>query len=43
VVVGRPEGKVLADTTPEAPYATVEVDLPFARASKMTYPRCMPE
>ena len=38
-----PEGNVLAETTPEAPYATVEIDLAFARASKTTYPRYVPE
>jgi N-carbamoylputrescine amidase len=34
-----PEGEVLACTTPDAPFATVEVDLAFAEASKKTYPR----
>ena len=38
-----PEGNVLAETTPEAPYATVAIDLAFARASKTTYPRYVPE
>ncbi len=28
---------------PEAPYAAVEIDLAFARASKTTYPRYVPE
>lgn len=34
-----PEGEVLARTTAEQPFATVEVDLAFAEASKKTYPR----
>ena len=38
-----PEGNVLAETTPEMPYATVNIDLDFARASKTTYPRYVPE
>ena len=38
-----PEGNVLAETTPEVPYATVEIDLAFAQASKTTYPRYVSE
>ena len=34
-----PEGDVLAITSPDAPYATVEVDLRAAEAAKATYPR----
>lgn len=34
-----PEGEVLAVTSRESPFATVEVDLAFAEASKATYPR----
>ena len=38
-----PEGIVLATTDPDRPFATVEIDLAFARASKATYPRYVPE
>ena len=38
-----PEGSVLATTSQESPFATVEIDLEFARASKLTYPRYVPE
>lgn len=38
-----PEGNVLATTNPDTPYATVEIDLDFARESKATYPRYVPE
>lgn len=38
-----PEGNILATTTPDAPFATAEIDLDFARASKTTYPRYVPE
>ena len=38
-----PEGNVLATTDAEAPFATVEIDLAFARQSKSTYPRYVPE
>lgn len=41
-VVG-PDGDVLATTTPEQPFATVEVDLDVARAAKSTYPRYVRE
>ena len=41
--VVQPVQFTLAETTPEAPYATVEIDLAFARASKTTYPRYVPE
>ncbi len=38
-----PEGNVLAQTDPENPFATVEIDLAFSRKSKATYPRYVPE
>lgn len=38
-----PEGNVLATTSVDQPCATVEIDLEFARASKSTYPRYVPE
>ncbi|WP_420583633.1 carbon-nitrogen hydrolase family protein [Ruegeria sp.] len=38
-----PEGNVLAKTDPDNPFATVEIDLGFAAASKSTYPRYVPE
>ncbi|MCT4610262.1 MAG: carbon-nitrogen hydrolase family protein [Pelagimonas sp.] len=38
-----PEGNVLARTDVANPFATVEIDLDFARASKTTYPRYVPE
>lgn len=38
-----PEGSVLAETSIEEPYATVEVNLDFSRLSKRTYPRYVPE
>lgn len=38
-----PEGVVLATTSEEQPYATVEIDLTFARHSKTTYPRYVRE
>lgn len=41
-VIG-PEGEVLATTNLDAPFATVEIDLAYARASKRTYPRYVPE
>ena len=34
-----PDGRVLATTTREAPFATVECDLAVAEAAKRTYPR----
>ncbi len=37
-----PEGDVLAITSRAEPFATVEVDLVFAEASKRTYPRYVP-
>lgn len=37
--VTDPEGEVCARTSPEAPFATVDVDLAAARAAKRTYPR----
>ncbi|MEO1029035.1 MAG: carbon-nitrogen hydrolase family protein [Pseudomonadota bacterium] len=41
--VTDPEGKILAQTSPDEPFATVEIDLDFARDSKLTYPRYVPE
>ena len=38
-----PEGEVLAETTVDRPFATVEVDLRDAEAAKQTYPRNLPE
>jgi N-carbamoylputrescine amidase len=38
-----PEGNILATTDPQTPFATVEIDLEFARQSKATYPRYVPE
>ncbi len=38
-----PEGEVLATTSAEQPCTTVEIDLAFARHSKSTYPRYVPE
>ena len=38
-----PEGEVLATTDKDSPFATVEINLTFARASKVTYPRYVPE
>ena len=38
-----PEGNILAQTNEENPFATVEVDLEFAKQSKSTYPRYVPE
>lgn len=38
-----PEGNILATTSPDDPFATVEIDLAFARDSKRTYPRYVPE
>ncbi|MGO1117295.1 carbon-nitrogen hydrolase family protein [Rhodovibrionaceae bacterium A322] len=38
-----PEANILAQTTPDDPFATVEIDLDFARHSKTTYPRYVPE
>ncbi len=37
--VVSPDGDVLATTSPEEPFVTVEVDLDVARAAKGTYPR----
>ncbi len=34
-----PEGDILAQTDPDNPFATVEIDLDFSKASKTTYPR----
>jgi N-carbamoylputrescine amidase len=41
-VVG-PDGDVLATTTPDQPFVTVELDLDEARAAKSTYPRYVRE
>ncbi len=38
-----PEGEVLALTTPEAPFATKDLDLAAAAAAKRGYPRYVPE
>jgi len=38
-----PESDILAETDANTPFATVEVDLEFARMSKKTYPRYVPE
>ncbi|WP_026989266.1 carbon-nitrogen hydrolase family protein [Fodinicurvata sediminis] len=38
-----PEGTVLARTSRERPFVTTEIDPEFARASKTTYPRYVPE
>jgi N-carbamoylputrescine amidase len=38
-----PEGNILAKTTRGEPFATTEIDLEFARLSKKTYPRYVPE
>jgi N-carbamoylputrescine amidase len=38
-----PEGNVLAVTTSEDPYITLEIDLAKARSAKKTYPRYVPE
>ncbi len=41
--VTDPDGTVLATTTPDEPFATVEIDLRTARAAKKTYPRYVRE
>ena len=38
-----PEGDILAETDTNSPFATIEVDPEFARLSKNTYPRYVPE
>ena len=38
-----PEGKLLARTDEDTPFASAEIDLDFARASKATYPRYVVE
>lgn len=38
-----PDGTILAHTDEATPFATVNVDLDLARASKTTYPRYVPE
>lgn len=38
-----PEGDILAKTDADNPFATAEIDLDFAKTSKTTYPRYVPE
>jgi N-carbamoylputrescine amidase len=38
-----PEGDILAETTPEAPIATVRIDLADVTSAKATYPRNLPQ
>jgi N-carbamoylputrescine amidase len=38
-----PEGSVLATTSEESPFATLDIDLELARKSKRTYPRYVAE
>ncbi|MHA7870895.1 MAG: carbon-nitrogen hydrolase family protein [Hyphococcus sp.] len=38
-----PEGNILAQTDEDNPFATVDIDLEFAKASKSTYPRYVKE
>jgi N-carbamoylputrescine amidase len=38
-----PEGEVLATTTVDDPFVTVDVDLDVARRAKATYPRYVRE
>jgi len=38
-----PDGDILAETDTNSPFATIEVDLQYARLSKNTYPRYVPE
>ena len=38
-----PEGNILATTDDINPFATIEINLEFARQSKVTYPRYVPE
>ena len=38
-----PDGKILATTDSDSPFATVDIDLEFSRASKKTYPRYVAE
>lgn len=38
-----PEGDILAETSEHEPFATQEIDCAFARESKATYPRYVPE
>ena len=38
-----PDGNILKTTNPDAPFATVEIDLELSRISKSTYPRYVPE
>jgi N-carbamoylputrescine amidase len=38
-----PEGEVLAQTDADNPFASVEIDIEFARQSKVTYPRYVAE
>ena len=38
-----PEGDVLAQTSEDSPFATVDIDPQFARQAKSTYPRYVAE
>ena len=38
-----PEGNILTTTDDINPFATIEINLEFARQSKATYPRYVPE
>ena len=38
-----PEGDVMAQTNPDQPFATIDIDPDFARRSKTTYPRYVDE
>lgn len=38
-----PDGEVMAKTTPDSPFVTVEIDLEAARQAKQTYPRYVRE
>jgi len=38
-----PDGDVLAQTSEDSPFASIEVDREFSRQSKSTYPRYVPE
>lgn len=38
-----PEGDILAETTPDAPVATISIDLADVTLAKRTYPRNLPE
>jgi N-carbamoylputrescine amidase len=38
-----PDGAVLATTTPDDPFVTIQIDLDLARKAKTTYPRYVRE